>query len=481
MSRLADIARQAMIDRGLEPDFPQPAVRQVAAIDAPAPTAPDVRDLRALLWASIDNDDSRDLDQLSVADALPNGGARVRVAIADVDALVRKDTPVDRHAQRNTTSVYTAARIFPMLPEKLSTDLTSLADHQDRRAIVIELDVDADGGVGGGDVYRAMVRNQAKLAYPSVAAWLTGEGPMPAAMAATPGIDAQMRLQDRIAQALRKRRHEHGALELEVLEPRAVMEGDRVTDLTVEGRNRARELIEDLMIAANGVTARFLAAKGMPVFRRVVRSPERWSRIRDLAASLGDRSLPGEPDAKALADFLGRRQAADPLRFPDLSLCVVKLLGRGEYAVQLPGQAGAGHFGLAVSDYVHSTAPNRRFPDLVTQRLIQTALGAAEPSYGVDELEALAAHCTAQEDAAAKVERQVRKSAAALLLTGRIGERFDAIVTGASAKGTWARVLKPPVEGKLVRGSAGLDVGDRVAVKLVGVNVERGFIDFERV
>ena len=475
---LGNLARQVMIERGFEPDFPADAIRQVAALSGPAADGA-VRDLRALAWASIDNDDSRDLDQLTVAEELPGGAVRVLVAIAEVDSTVGKGSPVDRHARRNTTSVYTAARIFPMLPEKLSTDLTSLAAHEERLAVIIEFVVNDAGSIGSSDVYRARVRNQAKLAYGSVGAWLAGEGPMPPAMAAAQGVDVQIRLQDRVAQTLAQRRHEHGALDLEVLEPRAVMSDGDVVDLRQQQRNRATQLIEDFMIAANGVTARYLQAKGFPTLRRVVRSPERWDRLRSFAAGFGD-ALPGTPDAKALADFLVRRRTADRLRFPDLSLSVVKLLGRGEYVVQLPGGPAAGHFGLAVSDYVHSTAPNRRFPDLVTQRLVKAALNGGRSPYDDDELAALATHCTEQEDAANRVERQVRKSAAALLLRSRIGEPFDAIVTGASEKGTWVRVLQPPVEGKLVHGHDGLDVGDRVGVRLVSVNVERGFIDFDR-
>ncbi|TMA45888.1 MAG: RNB domain-containing ribonuclease [Deltaproteobacteria bacterium] len=475
---LGNLARQVMIERGFEPDFPADAIRQVAALSGPAADGA-VRDLRALAWASIDNDDSRDLDQLTVAEELPGGAVRVLVAIAEVDSTVGKGSPVDRHARRNTTSVYTAARIFPMLPEKLSTDLTSLAAHEERLAVIIEFVVNDAGSIGSSDVYRARVRNQAKLAYGSVGAWLAGEGPMPPAMAAAQGVDVQIRLQDRVAQTLAQRRHEHGALDLEVLEPRAVMSDGEVVDLRQQQRNRATQLIEDFMIAANGVTARYLQAKGFPTLRRVVRSPERWDKLRSFAAGFGD-ALPGTPDAKALADFLVRRRTADRLRFPDLSLSVVKLLGRGEYVVQLPGGPAAGHFGLAVSDYVHSTAPNRRFPDLVTQRLVKAALNGGRSPYDDDELAALATHCTEQEDAANRVERQVRKSAAALLLRSRIGEPFDAIVTGASEKGTWVRVLQPPVEGKLVHGHDGLDVGDRVGVRLVSVNVERGFIDFDR-
>ena len=474
---LGRIARQAMIDRGFQPDFPADALRQVAALGGPAVDA-SARDLRELLWASIDNDDSRDLDQLTVAEEVAGRAVRVRVAVAEVDAIVGRDSPVDRHARRSTTSVYTATRIFPMLPEKLSTDLTSLSPHEERLAVIVDFVVGDDGSIASSDVYRARVRNQAKLAYGSVGAWLDGQGPMPAPMAAATGVDAQIRLQDRVAQALARRRHEHGALDLEVLEPRAVVSDGMVVDLQQEQRNRATQLIEDFMIAANGVTARYLQDRSFPTFRRVVRSPERWDKIRTLAAGLGE-ALPPAPDAGALSRFLVRRRAADPLRFPDLSLSVVKLLGRGEYVVQLPGEPGSGHFGLAVSDYVHSTAPNRRFPDLVTQRLVKAALAGAPLPYAGDELTALAAHCTEREDAANKVERQVRKSCAALLLSSRIGERFDGIVTGVSEKGTWVRTLRPPVEGKVIRGAAGLDVGDRINVRLVSVNVERGFIDFD--
>ncbi len=475
---LAALARRAMIERGLEPDFPPDAVRQASGVAGPAVDGA-ARDQRTLPWASIDNDDSRDLDQLTVAEELAGGAVRVLVAVADVDAIVGKGSPVDRHPARNPTSVYTPARLFPMLPERLSTDLTSLADHQDRLAMIVELVVNADGALASSDVYRARVRNQAKLAYGAVGAWLEGQGPPPPAMVAASGVGAQMRLQDRVAGVLAERRHEHGALDLEVIEPRAVMRDGQVTDLRQERRNRAMQLIEDFMIAANGVIARWLQAKGFPTLRRVVRSPERWDKIRTLAVGLGE-TLPATPDAKALSAFLVRRRTADPLRFPDLSLSVVKLLGRGEYVVQLPGEAATGHFGLAVTDYVHSTAPNRRFPDLITQRLVKAALAGERAPYEDDELVHLATHSTEQEDAATKVERQVRKSAAALLLAPHVGERYDGIVTGANEKGTWVRILTPPVEGKLVHGAGGLDVGDRVAVRLLAVNVERGFIDFER-
>jgi exoribonuclease-2 len=477
---LRRIARRAMLERGLLPDFSQDALAELSAIRAPAAGDGGVRDLRSLPWASIDNDDSRDLDQLTVAEKLPGGFVRVLVAIADVDALVGKGSAIDGHARTNTTSVYTAGGIFPMLPERLSTDLTSLADREDRLAVVIEMTVAADGSLTASDVYRAAVRNCAKLAYNSVAAWLDGQGPRPAPVASVPGLDANVRLQNEVAQKLKALRHEHGALDLQTLEARPVFDVDEIRDLEVEEKNRARELIEDLMIAANGVTARFLEARRLPSLRRVVRSPKRWDRIVEVAAHLGE-GLPPQPDPLALAGFLAKRRVADPLRFPDLSLTVVKLLGAGEYVVEMPGQAAPGHFGLAVRDYTHATAPNRRFPDLLTQRLLKAALTGGAAPYTEDELAELAGHCTLQEDAANKVERQVAKSAAAMLLASKVGQRFDAIVTGASPKGTWVRVLRPPVEGKLVTGFEGLDVGHRLRVELAATDVERGFIDFKRV
>jgi exoribonuclease-2 len=469
-----------MLDRGLLPDFSAEVIAETSAItNAAAPDA-SLKDMRSLLWCSIDNDDSLDLDQLSVAEQLPNGAAKIFVAVADVDAIVKKDSAIDGHARTNTTSVYTAAEIFPMLPEKLSTDLTSLADRKERLAFVIEMEIGADGAVGKSDVYRAVVVNRAKLAYNSVAAWLDGTAPAPAPMSAVPGLDQNLRLQDRAAQAMKTRRHQHGALTLDTIEARPVFTGDSLSDLRADQKNRATELIEDFMIGANGVTARYLELKGFPALRRVLRSPERWARIVQLARDLGA-SLPPGPDCQALQQFLEMRRQADPARFPDLSLSVVKLLGRGEYVLEYPGQPVAGHFGLAVKDYTHSTAPNRRFPDLITQRLLKAALVGARTPYTDDELDQIADHCTEQEDNATKVERQVRKSAAALLLESRVGERFDGIVTGASSKGTWVRIDHPAAEGRVVRGFKGLDVGDHVAVKLVDTDVERGFVDFARV
>jgi len=480
---LRAVARRAMAERSLLPDFSSEALAQLAALRAPAPalgtSADPVRDMRHLLWASIDNDDSLDLDQLTVSEALTDGRVKIFVAIADVDGLVKKGSPIDTHAAANTTSVYTAAQTFPMLPEKLSTNLTSFAPDADRRAIVVEMLVEPDGSMADSLVYAAAVRNRAKLAYNAVAAWLDGTASAPERVHAVAGMDQQLRLQDRVAQQLRTRRFEHGALTLDTLEARAVFEDGALADLVPEGRNRAKDLIEDLMIAANSVTAKFLERKGVPAIRRVLRSPERWPRLVALAGSLGER-LPAAPSNEALAEFLVKRRDADPARFADLSVSVVKLLGRGQYALDLPGRRPPDHFGLALRDYTHSTAPNRRFPDLVTQRLLKAVLSNGAPPYSRQELEALATHCTEQEDNASKVERRVRKSAAALLLSTHIGERFEAIVTGASSKGTYVRIDRPAAEGKVVKGFEGLDVGDRVRVELVDTDFERGFVDFAR-
>lgn len=470
-----------MREHGLEPDFPPAALAQLRAIAAPAAaTGPDVRDLRALAWCSIDNDDSRDLDQLSVAEVLAGGTTRVRVAIADVDATVAAGSPLDAHASANTTSVYTAAQVFPMLPERLSTDLTSLADGQERTSLVIEMNVTADGSVSASDVYRARVVNRAKLAYNSVAAWLDGKGPMPPPVAAVKGMDQQLRIQDRVAQALKRVRKAQGALGLTTLEAQAVYEGGALMDLKPDEDNRAKELIEYFMIAANGVVAQFLEGKRSPSLRRVLRVPERWGRIVALAATVGG-ALPAAPDARALSDFLVQCQQRSPERFPDLSLAVVKLLGAGEYVLKRPGEPAEGHFGLAVDDYTHATAPNRRFPDLISQRLVKAALSGRAAPYDDVTLRTLAQHCTEQEGNAAKVERQVRKSAAAMLLTPRIGEQFDAMVTGVNDSGTWVRIAHPLAEGKLTQGFKDLDVGDAVRVQLTHTDIARGFIDFARV
>lgn len=477
--QLTAIAKQAMTEYGLLHAFPADVVRELNQIAGPLDAADgEVRDLRELPWCSIDNDDSRDLDQLSVAQPVSKDSTRILIAIADVDSHVRKGSKVDGRARHNTTSVYCPTVIFNMLPEKLSYGLTSLNEGEDRLAMVTDLEVGRGGVVKSSSHYRALVRNKAKLTYAAVGAWLEGRGPIPEKVAAA-GLEDQLLLQDKVAQKLRTRREEEGALDLQTIEARAVLANGKVVDLQASRQNRAHELIEDFMIAANGATARFLMSKNFPTFRRVVREPERWLRIVALARELDER-LPEFPDAKALEAFLIRRRAADPLRFPDLSLSIVKLMGRGEYAVQLPGQPGIGHFGLAVKDYSHSTAPNRRYPDVITQRLLKAALAGRPSPYGNDEIVALAQHCSDQENAANKVERRVYKSAAAQLLLPQLGRSFDALVTGASNKGTWVRLLHPPVEGRLTRGFRKLEVGQLVRVRLVSVDVERGYIDFEK-
>jgi len=479
---LQDIAKRAMLQRGLLPDSTPAAVAELSRIKAPAKvsSAANARDLREMPWASIDNDDSEDLDQLTVAESMPDGKIKIRVAVADVDALVKKDSAIDQDARQNTTSVYTAAQIFPMLPIKLSTNFTSLNLNEDRLAIVVEMVIGADGSLLDSDVYRAAVRNHAKLAYNGVAAWLEGGAPMPEAVAAISGMDENLRLQDRVAKSMKNLRHAQGALSLETIEAKPIFEGDKISNLQVEEENCAKELIEDFMIAANGVTVRYMAARKIPSIRRVVRTPKRWERIVEIAAEHAFK-LPKSPDAKKLEMFLTMMKASDPLRFPDLSLAIVKLLGSGEYVAEIPGEETTGHFGLAVKDYTHSTAPNRRYPDLITQRLLKAAIEERPVPYSIDELDSLAVHCTKKEDAANKVERQVGKSAAALLLKSRIGEKFDAMVTGAAAKGTWVRLLDIPVEGMLKTGFEGVDVGDQISVQLVSVDVEQGFIDFRRV
>ncbi len=477
---LADLAVAAMRERGLEPEFPKPAIEQLKTIDGPsAEDGAGIVDMTGLLWCSIDNDDSRDLDQLTASEVLPDGSVRILVAIADVDTLVEKETPIDRHAQINTTSVYTSARIFPMLPEKLSTDFTSLNPHEERVATVTEMVFAPDGEMLRSHITRARVHNKAKLAYDAVAAWIDGNGPLPEAADRVPGMDEQIRTQDSVAQQLRARRREHGSLEFETFQPRAEFQGDQVVAIKQQVQNRARQLIEEFMVATNGVTARFLAGKRRAAIRRVVRSPERWARIAQVAAERGW-ELPIDPDSKALEQFLAAERKRDPLRFPDLSLVIVKLMGRGEYVVERPGGPNIGHFGLAVRDYSHSTAPNRRYPDLIASRLIKAALAEVKSPYSDMELEFLANRCTQQEDAANKVERQLRKSEAAMLLEDHIGETFDGVVTGESKGNTWVRIFEPPAEGKLLP-SRDVQVGDKVRAKLISTNVERGFIDFEMI
>lgn len=481
---LQSMAHRVMIERGLLPDFSNEALAELeklqTSIGKPDQNIPNVRDMRNLLWVSIDNDDSLDLDQLTFAEAMPGDRVRIMVAIADVDAFVRKGTALDKHAQHNTTSVYTAAGIFPMIPDLLSTNLTSLNLDEDRLALVVEMELGADGTLLNSNIYRARVRNHAKLAYNNIAPWLEGKSTVPIVVSSVPGLAENLLLQDKAAQSLKKLRHIHGALTLETIEAKPVFDGDQIKALEIEEENRAKQLIEDFMIAANGVTARYLSANGFPSIRRVVRAPKRWDRIVEIAAN-HQYELPYEPDSKALEEFLVHAKAADHMRFSDLSLAVIKLLGSGEYVAESSDETASGHFGLAVKDYAHSTAPNRRYPDLLTQRLLKAALAGKSVPYSKDELEALALHCTEAEDIVTKVERRVEKSAAALMLESRIGEKFDSIVTGASEKGTWIRLLSIPIEGKLEQGFEGLDVGDQIRVQLILVDVQQGFIDFRKI
>ncbi len=479
---LMAIAHQAMVENGFEPDMPQAVVDELHSLQTkPQPTDSATQDLRTLLWSSIDDRKSRDLDQVEYAEQLAGGDIRVLVGIANVDALVKKGSAIDQHAAANGTSVYAGFRTFPMLPEELSTDKTSLIGGADRTSLVNEMILAADGTVKSSRVFPALLHNFAKLSYEAVGAWLDNRVPIPPEVAQVPGMEAQIRLQFEAAQRLRALRREHGALELDTIQAAPVLDNaGTVTDLSVTERNSARDLIENFMIAANVAMAQFLEAQGVLSIRRVVRTPEHWPRIVEIANSLSEK-LPDQPDSRALADFLARRKTADPDHFPDLSLSIVKLLGPGEYMVQKPGAASEGHFGLAVHDYTHSTAPNRRYADLITQRLVKALLAKAAAPYSESELTAIAAHCTAREDAARKVERKMRKVAAAVLMQNRIGEEFDAIVTGASPKGIFARTLRPPVDGRVMRGEQGLGIGDRIKVRLLSAEPERGFIDFGRV
>jgi exoribonuclease-2 len=473
-------AKQVMLAHGFHPDFPPQITEQLAELKAHPPQIEpghDVRDLRNLLWSSIDNDTSKDLDQIEVAERLPNGDIKVLIAIADVDAFVFKHSAIDDHAAAETTSVYTGVRIFPMLPEELSTGATSLLENADKLSVVTEFTVDAKGSASSSGVYRAIVRNKAQLAYNGVGGWLDGTSQAPPKVAASTELQAQLKLQNQAAQALRKQRYQNGALNLETTEVTPVIIDQQIVDVAKQEKNPATDLIEDFMIAANGVIARLL--EKVSSLRRIVKTPKRWDRIVQLAAEHGAK-LPSDPDSKALNDFLLQRKAADPDHFADVSLAVIKLIGPGEYVLERTGDPVAGHFGLAVQDYTHSTAPNRRFPDVVTQRLIKAVLAGQPAPYSDDELAAIAKNCTEKEDAARKVEREMTKHLAAVAMSPRIGQIFDALVTGVTPKGTFVRVLQPHVEGLLAQGQQGLDVGDRLRVKLIRTDVQRGYIDFAR-
>lgn len=475
-------AKQTMLANGFEPDFPPQVQQQLVRLKAQPPQvvpSADVRDLRNLIWSSIDNDTSRDLDQVEVAERLPNGETKVLVGIADVDAFVPKGSAIDQHAAKETTTVYAGVATFPMLPEQLSTGASSLGESEDKLAIVVEFVVGADGSVHSGTVYRAIIRNKAQLTYNAVGAWLEGTGPAPDKVAASADLQSQLKLQDAAAQALMKERYRHGALNIETIEVSPIVSNGQITNLVKQEKNRATELIEDFMIAANEVVARMLEASRVSSIRRVVKTPERWDRIVELAAKQGGQ-LPAQPDSAALNNFLIQRKAADPDHFADLSLAVIKLLGPGQYVLQRPGDPEQGHFGLAVQDYTHSTAPNRRFADLVAQRVVKAVLARQPAPYLDTDLAAIALSCTTKEDAARKVERQMSKRIAAVAMSSRIGETFDAIVTGVTPHGTFVRALKPAVEGMLAQGQQGVDVGDKLRVTLIRTDVQHGFIDFAR-
>jgi exoribonuclease-2 len=478
---LRSTAVAAMRQNGFEPEFSAAVMHEVRSLADPSdnPLPDGCHDLRGLLWSSVDNRESRDLDQIEVAERRADGSIRIRIGVADVGSLVQLGSAADAHAAANTTSVYTGVAVFPMLPERLSTDLSSLNEGEERLAVVIQFDVTAEGELANPSVYRALVHNKAKLVYDDVGMWLDSKGPAPRAIAASREMEDQLRMQDEAARRLRKARSVAGALDFESVEARPVVVHGKVVDLAVDRRNRARDMIEDFMVAANRSVATYLLERGSPSLRRVVREPKRWDRIVALAADVGEK-LPEKPDNVALSEFLARRRAADPDHFADLSLSVVKLLGPGIYVLErrLGDRRSAGHFGLAVADYVHSTAPNRRFADLVTQRMLRAAESGGTQPYSHDELIEIAKRCTERGEAARKVERTMRKVAGASMLAERVGESFAAIVTASSAKGIYARVLNPPVEGRIVRGGRGLDVGDTVRLKLVVADPVKGYIDF---
>ena len=476
---LGNLARESMIEHGFEPEFPPEVQQQLDQLNAnPPKLAPgdEIRDLRDLPWSSIDNDTSKDLDQIEVAQDL-GGNTKVMIGIADVDVFAARDTPIDLHAAKETTTVYAGVRIFPMLPEELSTGASSLLENEDRLAVVMEYVVDEKGSLASSEIYRALVRNKAQLAYSTVGPWLEGKAAPPGKIDGNGDMQQQLKLQDKAAQALKKERYRHGALNIESTELQPVFQGEQVVGITRQEKNRASELIEDFMIAANGVVARFLL--DVSSIRRIVKTPERWDRIVELAAQHGEK-LPATPDSRALNDFLEKQKTADPDRFPEVSLIVVKLMGPGEYVLEPAGDTGEGHFGLAVQDYTHSTAPNRRFADVVTQRLIKAKLAKRPGPYNDAELNGIAQNCTLKENAARKVEREMSKRIAAVAMSHRIGEAFDAIVTGVNQHGTFVRIFEPHVEGMLQHGRNGLDVGDRLRVKLVRTDAQRGYIDFDR-
>ncbi len=472
-------ANQAMIDNGFKPEFSDAVFEQLRQIEnqKEPDAASEIQDLRNLPWSSIDNRTSRDLDQVEWAERLENGDLRVLVGIADVDIRVPKGSPIDQHARQNTVTVYTQSEIFPMLPEQLSTDRTSLNQGEDRLAVVADMTVTENGDVPVSNFFRALIHNHAKFSYDEIGEWLDGDGEMPEELQRSPDLKAQIELQQESAKRLAAYREKKGALEFESIESSAVVEDGEIKGLVSVRSNSAKKLIENFMVAANVEMAEFLEANGRSSLRRVVKEPQRWDGIRRIADEFGD-DLPEMPDQPALATFLDKRRAADPEHFPDLSLSIVKLIGSGQYVVERPGEDAGGHFGLAVRDYAHSTAPNRRFTDIVVQRLVKAVISNQPSPYSDDELGEIAAHCNEQEKAARKVERKMRKIVAATVMQKHIGEHFDAIVTGITEHGTFARILRPPVDGRIEQGERGLNVGEKVNVRLISADPRSGFIDF---
>jgi exoribonuclease-2 len=460
--------------------FPPPVMDEVNRMqERTFPEIPkDIHDLRGLLWSSIDNVDSQDLDQIEYCERLPDGRIRVLVAIADVDSYVVKHSAIDEFAAHNGTSVYTGIITFPMLPERLSYGITSLLQDKDRLAVIIEFFIKPDGSFTPAEIYRALVRNKAKLVYETVGAWLEGTASLPPGIQGVPGLEAQVRLQNEAAQLLRKYRREQGALEFDTLEPEVVVENGEVQGLVANAPNLAKSLIEEFMVAANGTMVARLGLAGVPIIQRIVKTPKNWAGIMLTAAVVGE-TLPEEPDAKALAAFLLKEKAADPLHFPDLSLTIIKLMGPGEYTMLEPGATPTGHFALAVVDYTHATAPNRRYVDIINQRQIKAILTGSPGPYSSSDLQDRAQWLTDREKASKKVKRFMRKSVAAILLEDSIGKTFDALVTGAADKGTYVRLLTPPAEGRIVKGEHGLLVGQKVRVRLLKTDPYNGFIDFE--
>lgn len=475
-NELIRLAKQVMVDRGLEPDFPEEALDQSKAIQQPASANQECVDLTSYLWCSIDNDDSRDLDQLTFAKKGDDGKTTIWVAVANVEALVSKNSPIDNHAITNTTSVYTPAKVFPMLPENLSTNLTSLNENENRLAIVIQVELSPEGETENSTIFQALVHNYAQLAYPSTGAWLEGTGKIPEKISKIPGLEQTLLCQYEAAKLLKSRRNQLGALTLASSKAEVKIQ-DKEAVFQIQEHQAAHHLIEEFMIAANCAMAKYMRQAQVPFLNRVVKIPRYWDKIVRLAASYGE-GLPYQPDSVALNEFLMKMQAQDPDTFPDLSLTVIKLLGRGEYIVEKFDSPPVGHFGLALPEYTHATAPNRRFPDLIAQRQYIAHLVGRKYPYSIDELQILAGHCTSQEDAAMKVERQTNKSAAAMLLSDQIGSTFKGIITGSDEKGTWVRIYHPPVEGRLIPGFRRFDIGDKVTVKLAYVDIPKGYIDF---